>query len=492
MGGSPRLSKSRFTAGLQCHRLLWWRVHEPDAPELVPDPQQQALFDQGTRVGELARSYVPGGHLVDVPPDRIQEKIEATHSALAAGASVVYEASFFAERVFAAVDILQRRRADYCLIEVKSSTRVKPEHIPDAAIQVYVLRQAGLPVRSAELMHLNRECVFPDLSNLFTREEVTDDVEALLPGVPGLVREQLRVLDGPVPHSAIGAHCADPYECPFRSRCWKDLPPHHVTTLYYAGKKAWDLQAQGYRTVVDVPEGMCPNEAAVRQCRAVRAGTMIVEPTLRAALAAFGAPLAFLDFETVAPAVPVWSGCHPFDAIPVQFSCHRQDGSGGYEHHEWLADGSDDPRTALAERLIEACAGARTVFAYNASFERACLRRVAAALPPKLARGLGDIDGRLQDVLPLVRDHVYHPDFEGSFSLKSVLPVLVSDLSYEGLEISEGGAASAELERLLFRSDSLEHEARAQLRQNLLRYCQLDTWGTVRLFERLQELAGRA
>ena len=59
-----RLSKSRFTAGLQCSRQLWWRVHEPDAPELVPDVVTRKLFDQGARIGELARTYVPGGVLI--------------------------------------------------------------------------------------------------------------------------------------------------------------------------------------------------------------------------------------------------------------------------------------------------------------------------------------------------------------------------------------------------------------------------------------------
>ena len=59
-----RLSKSRFTSGLQCHKQLWWRVHEPDAPELVPDAGLQAIFDQGHLVGAAAQTYFPGGVLV--------------------------------------------------------------------------------------------------------------------------------------------------------------------------------------------------------------------------------------------------------------------------------------------------------------------------------------------------------------------------------------------------------------------------------------------
>ena len=76
-----RLSKSKFTAGLQCHRQLWWKVHEPDAPELVPDVATRKVLDQGTRVGELARGYVPGGTLIDLPHDAFDARLAATRAA---------------------------------------------------------------------------------------------------------------------------------------------------------------------------------------------------------------------------------------------------------------------------------------------------------------------------------------------------------------------------------------------------------------------------
>jgi predicted RecB family nuclease len=484
----PRLSKSRYTAGLQCHKQLWWRVHEPDAPELVAAAVERFRLDQGTKVGERAREYVPGGCLIDIPHDRIEERVAATSAALAAGARVVYEASFLADRVFAAVDILERRGDGFGLIEVKSSTTVKPEHLPDVAIQMHVLRRAGLEVTRAEVMHLNRACTYPDLSDLYVREDVTSGVVALLPAVPRLAEAQLGMLEGPLPGVAIGPHCTAPHDCPFLARCWSGLPEHHVSTLYYAGKKAWDLESRGYRTIFDLPEGLDLHPAAERQRRSVREGRMIVEPGLGEALAAFRPPLAFLDFETVAPAIPVWEGCHPYDAVPVQFSCHKQEG-GALAHFEWLAEGPEDSRAACAERLIAACAGAETVVAYNAAFERTCLGPLAARLDARLVRGIQDIDRRLQDMLPLVREHVYHPAFHGSFGLKRVLPALVPELSYEGLEVSDGSLASVLLDRLLFGEAAMQDEERRGLRQDLLRYCALDTLGAARLFQRLRELA---
>src|SRR5512135_327237 len=146
MAGRYRLSKSRFTAGLQCHKQLWWRVHEPDAPELVPDPAQQAIFDQGTRVGEVARTYVPGGELVDLPHDAFAKRIARTRELLFYRVPAIYEATFTGGDVYAAVDILEREGGRFHLIEVKSTTKLKPEHIPDVAIQLHALRAAGLDV----------------------------------------------------------------------------------------------------------------------------------------------------------------------------------------------------------------------------------------------------------------------------------------------------------------------------------------------------------
>ena len=126
---SPGLSKSRFIAGLQCHRLLWWKVNEPDAPELETPPGLQAIFEQGTQVGDLARSYVPGGELIDLPYWDRQGRVEATREAIAAGTRVLYEASFLADGVFVSVDILHRSPGarGWTVSEVKSTTKVKPQ-----------------------------------------------------------------------------------------------------------------------------------------------------------------------------------------------------------------------------------------------------------------------------------------------------------------------------------------------------------------------------
>jgi hypothetical protein len=282
-------------------------------------------------------------------PSAIASTIRGERKPSGIHAAAIYEASFRASGVFVAVDILKREDRGYRLIEVKSSTSVKEHHIADVAVQAHVLRQNGLEVSGIEVMHLNRACTYPDLSNLFLRTDVTEAARAVEQNVPKWIAEQLAMLQGSLPDVRIGPQCKAPYECPFIARCRSTLPHHHVSTLY---RWTLELDEQGLQTIHDLPEDTPLGPIQDRQRRAVQEGRMIVEPTLRKALELFISPLAFLDFETVSLAVPVWQGCHPYDQVPVQFSCHVRDVDDGIMHHEWLANGPQDPRPILAERLV--------------------------------------------------------------------------------------------------------------------------------------------
>jgi predicted RecB family nuclease len=453
------LSKSRFVAGLQCYKQLWWRVHEPKAPELTPDPGLQNRFDQAMEVGLAARTRVPGAR---------------------------YEASFVTADAAVVVDILEPGAV---VIEVKATNSVKKEHIPDVAVQVHVLRQAGLAVPRAEVMHLNPECRFPDLGNLFVREDVTEKVELFLPVVAGEIQSQQAMLAGPLPDVPIGEHCTTPHKCPFLKRCWPNLPEHHVSTLYtIQRRKVEEYQARGIETIHDLPSDLELSVIHARQVKAVTTGQMVVERTLERALAEFASPLAYLDFETVSYAIPRFRGCRPWENMPVQFSVHREGSKGGVTHSAYLVDGPEDPRPTIAAQVIKACAGAKRVVAYYASFERECLKNLALGVP-HVATELLDVADRLIDLLPLVRNHIYHPDFGGSFSIKKVLPALVPGSSYADLAINEGETATLQLQRLLF-EETLKGEERAELRRALLAYCERDSWAMIKLLERIRGFVG--
>jgi len=479
-----RLSKLRYVAGLQCRKLLWWQVHDPIE---IADDATEVLLERGRLVGEAARKFLPGGVLINPANRSLAERVTATQQAIASGAKLIYEAGFATPEVFVSVDILERRPRGWTLIEVKATVDVKEQHIPDVAVQLHVLKCAGIDVKRVEVMHLNRECTYPDLATLFVREDVTADAQKAARSAPKLIREFADVLRGKLPKIKIGEHCDDPHPCPFKDRCWPEPPAHHISTLYRLSNEAMaKLIDGGYETIRDLPKDFKAGPTAQRQIDSIRRGRLVVEDGLGEALKAIKGPIAFLDFETIYPAIPAWTGCRPYMQVPVQISCHLQTPR-GFQHHEWLADGNEDPRPAFARELEAACAGATTILAYNAPFEKARIAAVWEALPnlkPRLSR----IHARIQDLLPIVRKHVYHPEFNGSFSIKSVLPALVPDMGYGDLEIQDGGTAAAALETLLF-DDAMSAAHKKTLRKQLLAYCQRDTLAMVRLYERLGKLA---
>jgi predicted RecB family nuclease len=482
-----RLSKSRYTAGVQCHKLLWWKVHEPLAVELQPNKVLEDRFDQGRQVGALARDQFPGGMLIDLPHNGYSERVALTRKLLDDGAPAIFEASFLANNTFVAVDVLQRSEGGYHLTEVKSSSSQKEEHLPDVAVQLHVLNQSGIRVTGVDIMHLNKECHHPDLSNLFERTDVAEAVEPLLNKVGWEIEAQLQMLDGPLPDVPIGSQCHEPYECPFMDRCWPKNNDHIMRLFNIGPKKGCDFLAAGVNRIGDLPAKQKLNPTQKRQIRAMNEKRVIVEPGLARALEPLDCKLGFLDFETIQRAVPVWPGMAPWQQAPAQFSYHEATGDGTYKHAEYLGEGPTDCRPELARRMVEATHGAEKVASYS-HFEKSKIRGLQEAVP-ELRPELEALEQKLVDLLPIVRDNVYHPDFLGSFSLKFVLTPLVPELTYDDLVIVDGLVASVEIARLLFVAGKIPKEEHDRVRQDLLNYCERDTWAMVKVVERLRELA---
>lgn len=447
-------------AGWQCHKLLWWTVHEPDAEELVPDIGTQDLFDQSREVEREARKQFEGE-------------------------PAQFEATFDADGVRVRSDVLVRTADGFALIEVKSSSELKDEHVPDSAVQVHVLRKAGVDVRRVEIMYLNKAYRHP-AGDLFVREDVTSKVEALLPEVPQMIAAQIAAIRGARPDVAIGRQCSDPRECPFWDRCWP-TDRFHVTKLYRGRDKGLGLMRRGIALMNEIPPDEKLSDTQKRQKASADRNALVVQPTLAAALRPFEGRLGYLDFETIRRAVPVWPGTKPWQQTVVQFSYHEDKPGGGQSHVGWLAEGPTDPRDELARVMLEATKNAEKIVMYS-SFERSRIRDLQEAVPHRRAE-LEALEAKLIDLLPVMQGHVYHPDFNGSFSLKYALTPLVPELTYSDLIIQEGMRASVEIWRLLFVAHLIPPERRAALRKDLLAYCERDTLAMVKLLEALRSLA---
>ena len=218
--------------------------------------------------------------------------------------------------------------------------------------------------------------------------------------------------------------------------------------------------ARGVHRISEIPPSQKLPDAARRQVRALREDRMTVEPGLAEALGEFSGRLGFLDFETIARAIPVWPGLGPWRQAAAQFSYHEAQPDGSYSHLGWLAEGPQDARPELARAMVEATQSAERVVTYS-PFEKTRIRALQKAVP-ELQPELIELEAKLIDLLPVLRNFVYHPDFEGSFSIKYVLQPLVPELSYNDLVIVDGLVASLEIARLLFVSGRIPPGGAAQ------------------------------
>jgi predicted RecB family nuclease len=485
------LKKNTFLSGLHCARRMWWEIHDKGAPELQHGIATQNRFDQGHQVGALARDYVPGGILIQRDNGNFVSSFAQSREAIAnPDIGVIYEAGFVAHDTMIFADILVRGEDGFTLIEVKSGTSVTEEYIYDLGVQAVVMREAGVPIARFELMHLNRKCKYPDLSNLFVREDVTQDVEEILAEIEHGLDFLLPIAKGrELPRAELGAHCSKPRECAFIDRCWPAVDADSIRYLHRLSReKALSYEKEGISRIQDLPDDLQLGAIPARQRRCLREGNILIEKSeLIEALQSVVHPVAHIDFETVMFAIPRWDGCRPYDTIPVQMSAHSVDAAGNARHHSWIAKDASDPRPKIGPAIVAACEGAKTITAYNSSFEKRCIEFVADSCPD-IAPRLREIAENIVDLLPIVRDTVYHRDFRGSFSLKRVIPAL-TNVRYDDLEIAEGDRASAHLMLMLYKEIALSVDDRAKLEAQLLAYCQRDTAAMIALTRRLGELA---
>lgn len=246
------LSKSKVMRGLQCEKSLFLQVHNPELATPVSD-SQQLIFDQGQAVGAEAQKRLPLGILIDAPYTEPDKAIEDTGRAISNGALTLYEAAFKYEDVLVRVDILHREKPNgpWSIIEVKSSTEVKPQYIEDSAVQTWVLKSSGLKIASTSVWHINNQCQFPDLSNLFTAVDITKEVKETIPTVVAAIKNFKTLLGrAKAPVTDIGPHCDDPYECSFKEHCWgaKKIPEVSIFDIPgLQSKRKWSLSQRWHR-----------------------------------------------------------------------------------------------------------------------------------------------------------------------------------------------------------------------------------------------------
>jgi hypothetical protein len=480
------LTKSRLAEFEQCEKRFWLAMHQPERAA----PGDPAAFAVGHAVGAIARGLLAGRRIAETEP---RAAIAATRQALAEpDRAPIFEAAFLHDGVFVRTDILEPTPDGWTLAEVKATSSAKRYQLADLATQAWVARGAGLALDRAVLRLIDTGFVYAgseDYRGLLKDVCVDDKLSPLVAGRQGVVRAAKVVAQGAEPDKPVGAHCSDPFECPFTGHCHAGLPdPPAFPVGLLPGKSgkatAVKLAADGIADLRDAPREAFVFPGELRIYDATCSGEAFHDrAALAAATADWAFPRCFLDFETVGPAIPLWAGTRPYQAIPFQFSCHVQARDGALDHLCFLDLSGEDPRRGCAESLLDALGDAGAIVTYNLPTERGAITALADLFPDLRPRLLACVD-RLVDALPLVRAHYYHPQMRGSWSIKAVLPAVVPALSYGDLdEVQDGQAAQrAYLEAI---APATTPERREALYEKLTAYCRLDTLALVELIATL-------
>ena len=489
-----RLSKSKYCMGVQCPRLLWLKENKPELfDSSVID---QAVLNNGNEVGDLAMGLF--GDYVEVPYDKdLTKMISETERLMNEGVGIICEASFSYDGLFCSVDILKNLGDGHVEIyEVKSSTHFNEIYDDDIAFQNYLLTNLGYKVDGVYLVHINKEYVRHgdlDLQELFKIVDMKSDAEFLYDMVGRRIaglRECMEKTEEPSMY--IGGQCiSSNNRCGFWCHCTEHLPSPNIFDL--AGLGIETKLNYLVKEKVSFEELLAENKLNAKCIQQMRheledLPAEIDLESIRGFLGTLSYPMYFLDFESFAPAVPRFDETKPYMQICFQYSLHYIEHEGGeLKHKEFLAYPGDDPRRALCEQLCRDIPKDVCVLAYNKGFECARIREMAE-LYPDLREHLLNIRDNIKDLMsPFQGRKYYCRAMKGSYSIKYVLPALYPDdpsLDYHNLEgVHNGGEASA----TFLRMSDMNPEELEEYRGHLLKYCGLDTYAMVKVWEKLKE-----
>lgn len=464
-----------------------------DAPDAI---RRKA---EGDKIGEIARVLLSpngDGRLIDIKAQGVDEAIRTTADILI-DRQPIFEAGFEANGARCFVDILVPSGNDdepeWRMVEVKSSTKLKPYHLEDASIQAYIAAKSGIALSSIAVAHVDSAWTYQGDQNyqgLLTEVDVTEEATAKAPEVINWITEAQEVLASPEPPLVtMGKHCKTPHECGFQHICRAEQPQAEFPVEWLAGRLHKDIQSQQRLNPAldmrDVDNGLL-NQDQQRIKDATISGRPYFDQSAAAAeLEQYSFPLYFLDFETIQCAVPRWAGTKPYQQIPFQFSLHRLDSSSAWEHREFLDLSGNDPTRDFAEKLVEDCGSEGAIFVYNAGFESARIKELSERFED-LSSALLSLNERMVDLHPIAKRNFYHPSQHGSWSIKYLLPAICPDLekAYQSLVGVQNGTMAMDAYMAGSALGDMD-PAKAEIAKALKDYCKLDTWAMVRVWSAL-------
>lgn len=448
------ISKSDYMLFLKHPAWLWVKKNDPKKIPPVNE-NTQALFDAGHQFEPYAESLFPEGVSLGFSDyDEYLSLPNRTKEAITRGDKVLFQPRFEWEDFTCICDIVSFvGESEVDLYEIKASTRAKPEHEYDLAFQVAVLEGAGLKVQNISVIHVNNQYV--------RHGEIKADEITVFSDITYAVKAKSEATQKHMKQALAVANSTK-------------MPDPNPDLARLNSKREW---LEIYKNIV-----------GEENIETITEGAPVIEKeAIRQFLSELKYPLYFLDYETMMSLIPYFDGHRPYQQIPFQYSLHvLESPDTELEHREYLHRESSDPARPLATQLLQDIGDTGSVLVWYEGFEKARNSELGEMLP-EFKDAMEALNGRVVDLMIPFKNKWYDdPRFNGSASIKQVLPVMCPELSYKELDIQEGGSA----QRLWMEAvlDDKRADQKEQIFADLIEYCKLDTLAMVEIYRKLKDL----
>jgi len=490
------ITKSDFLKYKECSSFFWFWKNKPDIlSDEKLDPFIERLKLQGKEVELFARNLYPQAVLVE---GRLEAAVSVTNELIQKGTKALFQASFMVDDLFASCDVLvwNEMFQGWDIIEIKSSTdkdRKKKEHLIDATFQRIVAQRAGLKIVNVYLLELNKEYYKEgelDPIALFNETEITTECIVIEQQLNAEISDAQNSLKHKEPSECSCKYLGRSRHCRAFSYLYPLVPAYSIYDLRSVGsskKLLRQLVDGAYIKLSSVPDAIKLNKKHEKQLWVNQHQDIICDKeNIHQQFKTLNYPLYFLDYETLACGIPKYDKTYPYQQTVFQYSLHMLSEDGSIEHKEYIHRDQSTPVHIVAEKLREDMGDIGHVIVWNKGFEGKCNNDLAV-VNEHLREFLLGLNDRIFDLMDIFRNMDYlHDGFRGSYSIKNVLPILCPELSYSGMEVSNGAEAVVEYEQLIF--GYVPSEMKGEKFTALLEYCKLDTWAMVRIYEELQKM----
>jgi hypothetical protein len=494
------ISKSEFMMFLKHPAWLWLKKFDKSKlPE--PDEDLQARFDEGTLFEDYAEKLFPNAVKLgyktkgEFSGTKYYSLPETTKKELDKKTKVIFQGRIEVDNLTAIFDVLERVGDNtFDLYEIKSSTSVKPEHIPDLAFQTIVLEKAGLIIRNMSVICVNNEYIRQgsiDPKQLSKKTDVTEEVRAIIDETLENIEKARQVLAQKEMPDLSPRHLTQGSMSEWLeifNLVKGDQPRYSIYNLCsLTPQKVGMLEDLGLELISDIPLDFVLSSKQEKQVLATKSGEPLIEKEeIKDFLDTLQFPLYFFDYETAMSVLPLFDGTRSYQQIPFQYSLHIQDSpNASLSHKEFLYTEDSNPMPALLKQMQEDFGPTGSVVSWFKRFETDRNNEMAL-LYPEYAPFLHNLNDRMVDLMePFAKGFFVDKDFFGSASIKKVLPALLTEFNYKDLEISGGGQAQRVWMQTILKGENSEQKEK--IMDDLRKYCSLDTYAMYAIFNYLSK-----